>query len=129
MQLSKDFQLKEFEAVSHRKLTAAEIQKAQQHVGWILQPLRRRFGRIKLTSFVRTGTNVGGGNHANGDGLDWVPLDATIDEVFEFMAMNMTLAFGELIHERNHIHHSLPGAKGEFGEVMREPVEGRYEFA
>lgn len=82
----------------------------------ILQPIRDRWGALKITSGFRNwavNSEVGGvstSQHCFGEAADFVPLDADIDGVFEW-AINH-LSFGQCIKENKNgsrwIHISLP---------------------
>lgn len=77
--LSASFTLSEFEAASHRPLTAAEKLRAQAWARDVLQPARDLLGPIRISSYVRT-TKPGSGGapetgaHKDGSAIDIVPL-------------------------------------------------------
>lgn len=128
MNLSPDFTLQEFQAVSDRPLTSAQITKARTHAQTILQPVRDHFGPVDLTSFVRHYNDVSSQPHANGDAVDFVARNATTAQVNEFIATRLGGRFGEVIDERDHNHVTLYGVGGR-GEVLRETRDGVYQPA
>lgn len=129
MQLTRNFTLAEFEAASHRRLTAAEVVLAQRWAVEVLQPARDRFGRIDVTSYVRAGDRVGAGCHADGRGLDFVPRASSIGQVHRFLANEAEAGrmpmLGEVLDERlantgPHIHASVaPCGAPDGPEVLR----------
>lgn len=131
--LSVNFTLAEFQAVSNRPITEADIPTLQYLVNQILQPLRRVWGPIRVTSYIRTGDIAAGrgGAHVNGGAVDFVPVNATIDEVFTWAAINLPSVFGRIINERDHIHVTRPGGENwaGYGVVLYEPTEGNYVLA
>lgn len=132
-QLSVNFSLDEFQRVSNRPITEADLPALQQLVNQVLQPARRVWGPIRITSYIRTGDNaIGrGGSHVDGGAVDFVPVNASINDVFSWIAINLPTAFGRVINERDHIHITRPGPENWAGSgvVLYEPVEGQYEFA
>lgn len=118
--VSKNFTTEEAERASQRALTPQEIERFRLHVLRVLQPARRVWGRIRVSSYVRTGASVGAGSHADGNGIDFVPMDAPMRPVFEWIATNLPGQFGELILEDDHIHMTLTGYRGEAGEVLEQ---------
>lgn len=127
VRLTRDFELWEFADRSHRELTLEEEAKAKRHAVMHLQPARREVGRIRITSFVRTGSAIGGGTHANGDGVDIVPLDTSMDALFAWYLRN-PWAYGQVIHEGDHLHVTLPGVRGKQGEVLIMDAPGNFRF-
>lgn len=127
MQLTRDFSLAEFEQASHRSLYQSERDRAMLHARGHLQPARREFGRLVVTSYVRIPPHVGGGDHADGAAVDVVPLDASIDDVFAWYAARPWL-YGQVIHGRDHIHVTLPGTRAKVGEVLRKHADGSYRL-
>jgi hypothetical protein len=142
VRLTANYVLSEFEKASHRALTPAEKERAGRFARELLQPARRAMGwPIFITSFVRT-RDVGSGAHADGGAVDVQPckscggqaiskaeFEARLESLFVFLATYMPHAFGSCIHERTHVHLTLPGVQGRTGVVMREPIEGEYELA
>lgn len=136
-QLSRDFWLSEFERASVRELTLAEVQAAEWWAAQILQPLRRRYGRIRITSYIR---ETGSGTHKNGDAIDFVFLDhdaparQATREAVEWLGTFHPASFGKAIHElhdpdevRDHAHVTRPGVQGAHGEVWVEQPPGTGE--
>lgn len=95
---------------------------------------------IRITSFVRV-RNVGSGTHADGSAIDiqpWrTPGGVAIDNA-EFARRlerlyqyyrdidAMRPLYGVVIHERDHLHITLPGVQNRTGAAFREPTEGHY---
>lgn len=127
--LSADFTLGEFINTSKRPLTEADVPQIQWWVDTILQPARRANGRIRITSYIRP-EDVGRA-HENGGGIDVVPIDVTVPTLHAWIATYQASSFGRIIDERNHVHVARPGPEAWAGRgvVLREPVEGQYEFA
>lgn len=126
VQLGRDFFLREWPCYS--LMTADQVAGALEAVETHLQPLRDRFGRIKVTSghFWRFGCVPRTGPHAVPGTLDYVPLDAPIRDVFDWAVANLRPTFGTLIFERDHIHRTAPGTQGRTGWAFTEPTEGEY---
>ena len=126
MNLSRNFTLKEFEDAAHGPLNAQERDNAEIFALAYLQPLRDAMGfPICITSFARR-VNIGGGAHAGGRAIDFVACDRSpekLERMFKWLATHAT--YGELIHERDHLHLTLPGVGG-MQETLREPREGDY---
>jgi hypothetical protein len=130
MTLSAHFTASEFERASGgRQLTAAQLSKAQRFCSTLLEPLRRATDwPIVVTSFVRAS---GSGAHRDGDAVDisYAGNDQVkLDTAFAWLATYSATDYGELIHERDHLHLTLPGFLGELGETLTEPREGIYEL-
>src|SRR3990170_8399904 len=83
---------------------------------YILQPVRTKFGAIKINSGFRSlavNHKIGGSGmsqHLRGEAADIVPLEADIREIYAWMRDN--LIYGQLIFEdkegKQWIHVSLP---------------------
>lgn len=125
IRLAPNFTLAEFERASQRPLGIGEKARAQRWATLILQPARDELGRIRITSYVRTGAAVGAGPHADGSAVDVQPLDASVETLFRWYVERRGL-FGELIQERDHVHLTLPGTAGDYGQVLRETREGTF---
>ena len=130
----------EWRAVSAREPLSSEWDKAAR-LRSSLDMLRQDVGYpIGLTSFVRSS-----GTHPNGDAIDFQPagfppaIRATdpakarefsqrLEDMFNWLRTHpqRRSMFGVVIHERNHIHMTVPGFRGKYGEVYREPEEGVY---
>lgn len=141
MNLSAHFTLAEFADASNRTLGANEIARARRFASELLEPLRKRMGfPIRITSFWRYGDN---GAHGTADAIDIQPcrtciagdpleqpeFDSRLENMFTSLAQYDASRFGVLIHERNHLHLTLPGVQDRTGAVYREPIEGEYVFA
>ena len=138
--LSPNFTLAEFASASDVQLTAPLELRAQYFASNILQPARSQFGwPLKITSFVRSSDTSSA--HVDGSAVDFQPCracpnppDATefarrLEILFTWLAQHKASEFGTLIHERNHLHVTRPGAQGRTGVVLREPTEGEYVLA
>lgn len=124
----------EFERVSGRALDASE-REAARHFRGVLDALRGEVGHsICLTSFLRS---YGLGTHTRGEAVDFQPcragvplatFEARLETMFEHLRRHPDRAalYGTVIHERDHIHLTLPGSQGRFGVAYREPVEKMY---
>jgi hypothetical protein len=140
-QLTANYSLAEFQAVSSRTLTSIEVERARTFAINLLQPLRRAMGyAIRITSFVRH--HDAASEHRDGGAVDFQPcrscqgttipqelFASRLESMFQWLAMYHPQGFGTLIHERDHLHATLPGRQGRTGVVLREPEEGRYELA
>lgn len=130
VQLSRDFWL--YELPHGDRYTAAEVQELRRTVATVLQPIRRRFGTVRLTSglYWSDGTRRDG-THAYAGTVDFVP-HAPIDEVFTWAAEHLVGNFGQMIHERDHLHVTAPGTpvngRPRYGETWLEPTEGSYRL-
>lgn len=93
---------------------------------FLLQPIRDRWGRIRVNSAFRSAKvnraigGAAGSQHQDGEAADIVPEDAAIDEVFRWCREN--LRFGQAILETKGsarwIHISLPRLGKQNGEVL-----------
>lgn len=124
--LSLDFDLREFPG--WETASELEVQKALRLTQTILQPARRIWGRIVVTSWIRSDSP-----HSSGDAVDFVPTAAHqedpelgIQRVHGWIATYHPTAFGELLYElpdpsetTPHIHATLPGIGGD-GQVLRQ---------
>jgi hypothetical protein len=89
-------------------------------VSSLLQPVRDYWGPLRITSGYRSPSvnQAAGGSptsqHASGEAADFVPLNADIDVVYDWLVKMSKLQFGQCIREtkngRNWIHISLPRA-------------------
>lgn len=118
-QLTKNFTLEE---LCHTDTGAANVpndcqkSKLQILASTLLQPIRDRWGRVKINSGFRSefvNQKIGGSptsQHPEGEAADIDPLDAKLEDVFEWCKGN--LIFGQLIIEHmggaRWIHISLP---------------------
>ncbi|MBI5644432.1 MAG: peptidase M15 [Deltaproteobacteria bacterium] len=95
-----------------------ETEKLLFLANFILQPIRDRWGKIKITSAFRckdVNAKVGGAKdsqHVSGEAADIIPIDADMDKVFEWIVMESGINFGQAIRESKTgtewIHISLP---------------------
>ena len=135
--LSAHFSLEEFSAASTGTLSASHQANANYFATRILEPVRRAMGfPIKITSFYRAGDRL---EHGAGNAIDFQPcrdsantpalFDERMEAMFQWLASYKPAEFGKLIHERTHLHATVPGAQGRTGQVLREPTEGNYVLA
>lgn len=74
---------------------------------YVLQPIRNRWGRIKVTSAFRSeavNQSVGGvsdSQHRLGEAADIVPIDHDIDAVFRWIVVDSGIPYGQAILETN----------------------------
>lgn len=121
MLLSRDFDLNELTCTStglSNRPGNEELAKLKELASLLLQPIRDRWGRIRVTSaFRRRAVNsaVGGSptsQHCFGEAADIIPLEADIDTVFRWIVDESGLDFGQCINEEKGknrwIHISLP---------------------
>ena len=133
LKLSKDFTLHELTHTSTglvNKPDSDEVFKLTELALHILQPIRDRWGALKITSGFRSyavNSAAGGvptSQHCFGEAADFVPLepipgfkmehviDAMIDEIFVWIVRESGLKFGQCINEHrgasHWIHVSLP---------------------
>lgn len=130
MKLTQNFSLNE---LCHTDTGASNVpddcskSKLQILASTLLQPIRDRFGRIKVNSGFRSeyvNEKIGGSptsQHCFGEAADIFPLDADIDDVFEWCRNN--LIYGQLIRESSNgaewIHISLPRLEKTNQQVLR----------
>lgn len=125
MQLTEGFTLEEMTRTSTglpNEPTEVEKSKLLYLATYLLEPIRKRWGRVKITSGYRSpGVNlkVGGASssqHVKAEAADIVPLDADIDAVFAWIVKESGIKFGQAIRESkggaDWIHVSLPRLKG-----------------
>jgi hypothetical protein len=128
--VSANFAAGEFARVSKRPLAVSDLPNMQALANAVLQPIRRTFGPVYLTSYIRP-ADIGRA-HENGRAIDFVMSDAaTLEAAFQWAATFLSGQFGRIIHERDHVHVTLPGPEAWAGRgvVLREPREGEYTFA
>ena len=85
---------------------------------YILQPIRNRWGIVTVTSGYRSdevNTTVGGiasSAHLKGRAVDFIPMEADINVVFDWIVAESGLTYGSVIFEhkggKRWIHVSLP---------------------
>lgn len=107
--LSPNFTLGEFTTTQHRRLWQSNFNEALDHIDRLtetaemLQVVRDRFGPIQVNSGFRgpaLNKAIGGSKtsqHRFGEAVDFVPLAATLQEVFDWIVDN--LEFGQAILE------------------------------
>lgn len=118
-QLSANFTLDELTITSTRlpnEPTEEQKQLLQYVAQYLLQPIRDRFGRIRVTSGFRSrevNDSIGGSpnsDHMDAAAVDFIPVDADLFDVFKWCREN--LRYGQLIYENKGdawwIHISLP---------------------
>lgn len=119
MQLSKSFTLEELTKTGTGLPNvpgAEEIAKLQWLAEELLQPIRDRFGPIKISSGFRSpevnlavGSKTPYSQHIKGEAADIIPIDARLTEVFDWIVKESGLMFGQCILEKGvWIHISLP---------------------
>ena len=133
--LSPNFTLGEFTTTQHRRLWQANFNEALAYIDRLtetaemLQVVRDKFGPIQVNSGFRgpaLNKAIGGSKtsqHRFGEAVDFVPLAATLQEVFWWIVNESGLGFHQIILEGGTpsyptwIHIGLP--KGERdGQVM-----------
>lgn len=119
MRLSENFTLEELTKTNTGLSNTPgpdEIERLHRLAEDILQPIRDRFGAIKINSGFRTlevnlavGSKTPYSQHIKGEAADIVPLEARLVEVFDWIVKESGLAFGQCILEKGTwIHISLP---------------------
>jgi len=119
MQLSENFSIEELTVTDtdlYNTPGQAELEKLLFLATYILQPIRNKFGAIKITSGFRSkqvNEKIGGSatsQHPAGEAADFIPVNATYKEVFEWAKDN--LKYGQIILEQKGetrwIHISIP---------------------
>ena len=140
MKLSKNFTLEEMLVSNFKKIdnspTNEIISKLEDLCTSIIQPIRDKWGALSVTSGFRCrelNVAVGGSNtsqHCFGEAVDFIPVNADVDEVFKWIVKESNLNFGQCINEqvsRNNthwIHISLPTAKHKQDALVYE--DGKY---
>lgn len=123
MQLSENFSVEELSRTDtgiYNTPGQEPLEKLLYLATYVLEPIRLRWGRLKVNSAFRSkqvNDKIGGAatsQHLLGEACDFVPLDADIEEVFKW-TMNM-MQYGQCILEekvilgnlKRWIHISLP---------------------
>ncbi|MBI2412486.1 MAG: peptidase M15 [Deltaproteobacteria bacterium] len=125
MQITENFSLEELTKTSTGLPNLpgkAETEKLLLTAAYLLEPVRKRWGKIRVTSAFRSeavNARVGGSStsqHVKGEAADIVPVDADLDEVFGWIAKDGGICFGQAIREKkggsDWIHLSLPRVGG-----------------
>lgn len=99
-----------------------ETEKLLLTATYLLEPVRKKWGRIRVTSAFRSEAvnarvnGSGTSQHVKGEAADIVPIDADLDEVFGWIAKDGSIRFGQAIREAKNgsdwIHLSLPRING-----------------
>jgi len=131
MQLSKNLTLEELTHTDTGLVNVpikTAVEKLLYLANYVGQLIRDRWGRIKPTSGYRSSAvNAAAGStshsqHLLGEAMDFVPLDADIDEVFEWIVKESGIPFGQCIRESRGgaewIHISLPRLDGTNQEAL-----------
>lgn len=141
-QLTKNFRLSE--APCWQKATELDAQKLQETAARVLQPIRNRFGRTKITSWKwwRSGCTPRTGSHAGGGTVDFVVANGKTLEAWEWGATNLlpTGYIGRWIYEPQtatqgeHIHVATrPDMVAHNGDAtiqaLKENPDGSYFLA
>ncbi len=136
--LSENFTLEELTRTStgaHNEPDWRATEKLLYLASFILEPIRERWGRVRVTSAYRSpavNRIVGGAassQHLSGEAADIVPVDASVEDVYRWVVEEGRLAFGQCIFERRAnewIHLSLPRAGKLNKEALVSPGQGRY---
>lgn len=120
MKLSENFTLEELIRTSLSLPNLPNIQEEEKLLylaNYLLQPIRDRYGAIKITSGFRceeVNLKVGGtssSQHRLGEAVDFFPLQHPIEDVYRWIVEDSRLAFGQVIFETKNggkwIHLSL----------------------
>lgn len=119
MQLSENFSIEELTVTETGLFNtpgAAELEKLLYLATYILQPIRNQFGPIRINSAFRSkqvNEKIGGATssqHQLGEAADIEPLQATLEEVFDWIQKNLKYGQCILEHKGNAkwLHVSLP---------------------
>ena len=120
MQLSEHFSLEEITRTSTglpNEAPPRATDRLAELCASILEPVRAKWGPIRIDSGYRrreVNEKVGGApgsQHCLGEAADIVPLEAGMDEVFDWIVRGSGLCFGQCIREdkgSRWIHVSLP---------------------
>lgn len=125
MQITENFSLEELTKTSTGLPNLpgkTETEKLLLTATYLLEPVRKKWGKIRVTSAFRSeavNARVGGAStsqHVKGEAADIVPIDADLDEVFGWIAKDGVICFGQAIREKkggsDWIHLSLPRIGG-----------------
>jgi len=120
MKLSENFTLKELIKTSTGIANAPDKRQTEKLfllTNYILQPIRDKFDKLKTTSGFRSilvNIKVGGAaksEHKTGGAVDFIPVYADIDKVFEWIVTESGIKYGQVINEKKNgkqwIHISL----------------------
>ena len=131
MKLSEDFSYDELIATS-TGFSNEPIPKVEEKLlylaNYLLQPIRDRWGAIKVSSGYRSiavNRAVGGSHHSQhtyGEAADIVPVEADIKDVYRWIVEDSRLKFGQAIYEHRGnstwIHISLVRTNKPNGEEL-----------
>lgn len=136
MNLTKNFTLDELchtDTCLTNEPNDTEKDKLQFVASFLLQPIRDKFGSIKVNSGFRSeevNKAIGGSltsQHRLGEAADIKPLDADINDVFEWAKEN--LVYGQIIRESANgaewIHISLP-RRNKQNQMALRYLDGTY---
>lgn len=125
MQITENFSLEELTRTSTglpNRPGKTELDKLLLTATYLLEPVRKKWGMIKVTSAFRSeavNALVGGSStsqHVKGEAADIVPVEADLDEVFGWIVKDGGICFGQAIREKkggsDWIHLSLPRING-----------------
>lgn len=120
--LTKNFWLSEFlvssrypEAVESTRLFDPEIIKFYWLCHFALQPIRDRFGYVKITSGFRTVYlnsllgGAGGSQHCYAEAADFIPTEANAEQVYEWILDELGWGGEVFLYKKaGHIHLAMP---------------------
>ncbi|HEY4712342.1 MAG TPA: D-Ala-D-Ala carboxypeptidase family metallohydrolase [Dehalococcoidia bacterium] len=127
MKLSGNFTLAELTATRTglpNEPGALEEQKLLYLANYVLQPVRDRWGRVRISSGYRSpAVNIAAkgsstSQHLPGEAADIVPLDSDIRDVYRWLVEESRIAFGQAIYETAWIHVSLVRMDRPNGEAL-----------
>lgn len=120
MNLSPHFTLAELTRTGRTALQATNAAEAQAYLpalqalcSTVLEPIRARFGPVKINSGFRgpaVNAAVGGSatsQHSKGEAADIVCPGATLDEVMAWIVHESGIPYGQVIREPSWVHVSL----------------------
>jgi len=138
LKLSESFILQELTKTStglQNQPDVVEEEKLLYLASFILQPIRDRWGKLRVNSGYRSAAvnaMVNGeprSQHCYGEAADIVPMEAPLKDVYRWIVEDSRLAFGQCICEiraTDWIHVSLPRINKPNHEALISPSPGRY---
>ena len=138
LKLSESFILQELTKTStglQNQPDVVEEEKLLYLASFILQPIRDRWGKLRVNSGYRSAAvnaMVNGeprSQHCYGEAADIVPMEAPLKDVYRWIVEDSRLAFGQCICEiraTDWIHVSLPRIDKPNHEALVSPSPGRY---